>query len=75
MSQLIQSIQKLLDQLDTVHLELVTPVQSRKALESATGSVAISIRDTSSMLQKLVQGLLVLQQEQDLALAIKLGED
>ncbi len=75
MSQLIQSIQKLLDLLDTVRLELDMPVQSRKALDSATVSVSTSIKNTSGMLQKLVQGLLELQQAQDSALATKLGED
>ncbi len=75
MSHLILSIQKLLDRLDMVHQELVMPVQSRKVPESDIGSVAISIRDTSELLRKLVQELLVQQQDQDLVLATQQGED
>jgi len=63
-----------LGQLDMVHLDLDTLVPLHKVQELDIESVNISIRDTSGMLQKLVQELLVLQQEQDLVLAIKLGE-
>ncbi len=48
--------------------------QLAKEQDSVTGYPNISIKDTLGMQQRLVQELLVLQQEQDLALAIKLGE-
>ncbi len=48
--------------------------QLAKEQGSVTGYPNISIKDTLGMQQRLVQELLVLQQEQDLALAIKLGE-
>ncbi len=41
---------------------------------SAIDSVSFYIEDTLESQQKLVQELLALQQEQDLALATKLGE-
>jgi len=74
MSHLIQSIQRLLDLLDMVHQELVTQAELLKAPGLDIDLVSISIKDTSDMLQKLVQGLLVLQQVRDSELAIKLGE-
>ncbi len=45
-----------------------------KALDLDTDLRVSDIEDISELQQKLVQELLVLQQEQDLALATKLGE-
>ncbi len=73
MSHLILSIQKLLVLLDTVRQELDTQEELPKVLDSGIVSASISIKDTSDMLRKLVQGLLVLQQEQDLVSAMRLG--
>ncbi len=73
MSQLILSIQKSLEALATVLQELDMPVQYLKAQDLDIVSASISIRGTSDMLQKLVQGLLAQQQVRDLDLAIKLG--
>ncbi len=73
MSQLILSIQKSLEVLATVLQELDMPVQYLKAQDLDIVSASISIRGTSDMLQKLVQGLLAQQQVRDLDLAIKLG--
>ncbi len=74
MSHLIRSIQKSLVALDMVLQELDMPVESLKLEDLDIVSASISIRGTSGMLQKLVQGLLERQQVLDLALAIKLGE-
>ncbi len=74
MSQLIRSIQSLLERLATVRLDLVTLEGSPKVSASVIELVNISIRDISVQLRKLVQDLLVQQQEQGLVLAIKLGE-
>ncbi len=46
----------------------------RKQVDSDISSLSSYTEDTFELQQKLVQELLVLQQEQDLALAIKLGE-
>ncbi len=48
--------------------------QSVQEYESVTESQSISLRGISEQQQKLVQELLVLQQEQDLALAQVCGE-
>ncbi len=45
-----------------------------KELGFRTDSVGLHISDTLVLQQRLVQGLLALQQEQDLALAIQCGE-
>jgi len=73
MSHLILSIQKSLEALDTVLQELDMPVESLRQEDLDIVSASISIRGTSGMLRKLVQGLLAQQQVRDLDLAIRQG--
>ncbi len=74
MSHLILSIQKLLDLQDMVLHELAMQEALLKVPGLDIGSVGISLSDTSEQLQKLVQGLLVQQQERDLVSLTRLGE-
>ena len=74
MSHQIPYIQRLSELVATVVRVSDMLEASLKELGSDTDSVGFYISDTLESQRKLVRELLVLQQERDLALAIKLGE-